>query len=180
MSFGLGVGDIVLVSQLAYKLYGTLSSGRRDADGDFQEVQNALFGLRCALDHLARVRTAVTADNDLPSDAMSAQNEEVQAKFGQIIQGCNDTLQELDAAVERFRDGMNIANSGGSQESAGGPPTKRLKPLADKLRTNVTRIRWDLSKKDLKCYRDRLQLHADAINILLNTILWYVQIDVNF
>ena len=54
MSFGFSVSDIILVSQLAYKLYLTVTSGRRAAGKDLRELEDVLFGLRCALDHLAK------------------------------------------------------------------------------------------------------------------------------
>ncbi len=45
MSFDFSVGDILLVSQLAYRLYAALSTGRRSAGKEFE---NALFSLRAA------------------------------------------------------------------------------------------------------------------------------------
>lgn len=58
MSFGFSVGDILPVSQLAYRLYSALSGCRRSAGKEFE---NAVFGLRCALDHLSRQADDITA-----------------------------------------------------------------------------------------------------------------------
>ena len=71
MSFGFSVGDVVLVGQLAYRLYNSLKADPRPAT---KELQDALFGLRCALDHLGRQANAISSrlsgDNAGPNSSM--------------------------------------------------------------------------------------------------------------
>ena len=61
MSFGFSIGDIILLSQMAYRLYGAVTSGRRNASRVLEELQDVLFGLKCGLDHLAKVRDDISA-----------------------------------------------------------------------------------------------------------------------
>jgi hypothetical protein len=174
MSFGFSVGDIVLLSQLAYKLYSNVTSGRRSADHDLKELEDVLFGLRCALDHLGRVASDIstTASNQdmLPSD--------VQEKLGLMISSCGSTLQELDSATQKYRDGVKSADKDAIDKDA---PRKnliqargvaRVAQLKRDLEINFTRVRWDMKRQSFQEYRNKLQSHVDAINTVLNTLLW--------
>jgi len=166
MSFGFSVGDIILLSQLAYNLYGTVTSGRRNASRDLKELEDVLFGLRCALDHLRHVANDIataTATSERGSTAI-----EMRRKLDQMVQNCATTLEELDARTKKYRDGANQgeAEDGEVDVSQAGIRLKR------RLASNFIKVRWDMDKQALKEYRDKLQSHTDAINVVLNTFLW--------
>jgi hypothetical protein len=175
MSFGFSVGDIILLSQLAYKLYSNVTSGRRSADRDLKELEDVLFGLRCALDHLGRVASDIstTASNQdmLPSD--------IQEKLGLMIASCGSTLQELDSATKKYRDGVKPADKDAIEKEVA--PRKNLIQARGVARVaqfkrdfeiNSTRARWDMKRQSFQEYRNKLQSHVDAINTVLNTLLW--------
>ncbi|KAJ5588429.1 hypothetical protein N7537_011107 [Penicillium hordei] len=41
------------------------------------------------------------------------------------------------------------------------------------VKTQWRRIMWDLRGESLSQYRRKLELHLDAINLFLNTLIWY-------
>jgi hypothetical protein len=176
MSLGFGVGDIILLSQLAYKLYGAVTSGRKETDRDLRELQSALFGLQCALDHLAKIRSTIGTETVDSPRTPNQHDCNVQSNLGKIIQSCGETLEDLATATATFRNEAGITDYDVEGEGNQNPIAheKRHRVWLDRFKKNLIKIRWDMTKQDLKHYRDRLQSHADAINIILNTILWYV------
>lgn len=176
MSFGFSVGDIVLLSQLAYKLYSNVTSGRRGASRDLKELEDVLFGLHCALDHLGKVASSIS---------VSASNQamfstDTHEKLNLMIASCSSALQELDSMTQKYRDGVMSAESAAVEEVEI-TPGKHIKIRAAQLKRNLernfTKVRWDMKRQSFQEYRDKLQAHVDTINIVLNTLLLCVRPD---
>jgi hypothetical protein len=166
MSFGFSVGDIILVSQLAYKLYLTVTSGRRAAGKDLRELEDVLFGLRCALDHLAK------ATEDISATASSRQDVnaiEMRRKLGAMVASCGATLQELESVTKKYREVADPVESDVVHEQP-----RSVARLKEDIRVNWRKIRWDVERYSLSEYREKLQAHTDAINVVLSTFLWCV------
>jgi uncharacterized membrane protein YccC len=108
MSFGLGVGDIILVSRLAYRLYSAVTTGRRSAAKELQELGDVLFGLRCALDHLGNAAKDISTATSNTQDASAV---EIQQKLAAMVSSCRTTLQELDSATARYMEATKPADS---------------------------------------------------------------------
>ena len=177
MSFGFSVGDILLVSHLAYQLYSTVSSGRRSAAKDLKELENVLFGVHCALDHLGKAATEISAT---AADRKNANAVEMRQKLDSMINSCGATLQELDSVTKKYREAALPAGSDLVDEAVDLPTIgsstnqeKRISrvPLKQRVRVNWWKIRWDIERKSLGEYREKLQAHTDAINIVLSTFL---------
>lgn len=169
MSFGFGVGDIILISQLSYKLYSTITSGRRDASRELKELEDVLFGLRCALDHLRHVAKEISEAASATA-ASDSHGLEMQQSLDQMVQNCAMTLEDLDSATKKYREGTKESEDG--VDAVHVNPGQRRMRLKSKIQANVTKIRWDLSKDSLRSYRDKLQSHIDNINLVLNTFHW--------
>ena len=181
MSFGFSIGDILLVSQLAYKLYSTVTSGRRSASRDLKELEDVLFGLRCALDHLSKAAKDISASasNRQDTDAV-----DMRQKLDTMINSCGATLQELDTVTSKYREAANQGESDVVDLTADLPATglstnsnkkRSISQFKQNARVNWMKIRWDVERNSLSEYRVKLQAHTDAINIVLNTFLWYVR-----
>ena len=167
MSFGFSVGDIILLSQLSYKLYASITTGRRAAGRDLKELEDVLFGLRCALDHLSKVANNILVTTENSGDNASVDMRE---KLNLMIGSCGSTLQDLDSVTQKYRDGAKPAESA---DIDNGSKKGSLARLKQNLCINWTKIRWDMERYSLQYYRDKLRSHADAINIVMNTFLWY-------
>lgn len=172
MSFGCSVGDIILLSQLSLQIYRTVTSGRKSASRDLEELTDVLFGFRCALDHLCNVAGSIS-ETASSSDLNGPHGSDIHNRLDQMVRNFATTLEDLDSVTKKYRDGAQPdgQGSGGLQESSNA--NLRVK-LQRRLASNVMRIRWDIDKSALRIYRDKLQSHTDVINLVLNTYIWYV------
>ena len=162
MSFGFSVGDIILLSQLSYKLYASITKGRRGAGRDLKELEDVLFSLRCALDHLSNVANNILATTQNTGD--------MQEKLNSMIDSCGSTLQDLDSMTQKYRDGTKPTESEVNDNRRKKVFLARVK---ENCNINWMKIRWDMERYSIQYYRDKLRSHADAINIVMNTFLWY-------
>jgi hypothetical protein len=168
MSFGFSVGDIILVSQIAYKLHTSVTAGRHAASKDLKELGDVLFGLRCSLNHLGNV-----AEEIFSSATDDARGADARGNLDAMIRSCGDTLEELDKLTRKYRDAAGIPDGDENGACVGtGEGVKRSK--MERLKVNWRKIRWDAERHSLSEYRVKLQSHTDAINILLNAFLWCV------
>lgn len=166
MSFGFSIGDIVLLSKLAYDLYSSVSDGRKAASGDLQELESVLFSLRCALDHLGDVSKDVLAKANQSDDG-----PDFTTKLDKMMTSCKATLQELDDVTKKYRE-LGID----SEPEATQPGKKKFtyEVAKKKVKVNWTKIRWDQEKRSLQSYREKLKSHTDAIQIIIISTLWFV------
>ncbi|KAJ5516499.1 hypothetical protein N7527_008059 [Penicillium freii] len=63
MSFGFSIGDIVLCSQITYRLFTAATTGRKNAPRDLRELEGVLFGLNCSLSQLQRASLIISSRN---------------------------------------------------------------------------------------------------------------------
>ncbi|OAG42871.1 hypothetical protein AYO21_02822 [Fonsecaea monophora] len=178
MSFGFSIGDIILLGQLSYKLYDTVTTGRRNASRELQELGEVLYGLNCALSHLRHVAGDISkaASTSLSNDS---HGREMQQALDQMVQNCAVTLDDLDNVTKKYREGATMSenneNNEGVESGAGsgsGKSQKRRKVFKNAIASNWAKIRWDIDKDSLKAYRDKLQAHVNAINLVLSTFHW--------
>ncbi|KAF7353227.1 ANK-REP-REGION domain-containing protein [Mycena sanguinolenta] len=88
MSFGFGVGDIVLVTNLAWKLY----KGFKDSSQDFRRMSMEIVSLHAVL-------TETREFMDENGDQLDGPRKD---RLGTLIQGCLASLQELEALYVRY------------------------------------------------------------------------------
>lgn len=171
LSFGFSLGDIILCAQIARQLYSSLTDGRRNAPCDLKELKSVLFGLYCSLNHLHRVSQTIFARAEyIPNqDAVHIQHQQL----GFMINSCLQTLHNLETVTRKYR------------EAADDPPPLSSSPYAvagvsvpthfrDRAKIQWRRFLWDLKRDSFFPYREKLQSHTDAINLLLSTFIWFV------
>jgi hypothetical protein len=170
MSFGFSIGDIVLLGQLSYRLYAAVRTGRRGASQNLKGLEDRLFGLRCALDHLAKVASEVSS---LASGHHDEDSAEMRQKLDGMMNSCGETLQTLDAVAQKYRDGMESRDEGGEPPLENSKVGKRsLFHIRRTIEVNWAKVRWDFERHSLREYNEKLQAHTEAINLVLNTFLW--------
>ena len=136
----LSVSALATLLQLAYKLYLTVTSGRRAAGKDLRELEDVLFGLRCALDHLAK------ATEDISATVSSRQNVnaiEMQRKLGAMIASCGATLQELESVTKKYRKVADPTESDVVHDGPAGLPTAAASTNPKQTRS-VARLKEDI------------------------------------
>lgn len=83
-----------------------------------------------------------------------------------MIASCGSTLKDLHTVMKKYRE-IGIDSE----------PKEKIRTFEDAkkmMKVNWRKVRWDMEKQSLQQYREKLRSHADAINILLNSLLWQV------
>jgi hypothetical protein len=167
MSFGFSVGDIVLVSQLTYKLYGTITTGQKGAPSSFAELSDALFGLRCALDHLSHHVPKISSSTSLADRNTNKLLQDLDTMIG----NCAATLEGLQAILIKY---ANSVPSAPATDVPVAPGTVgKRQALKRNMAVTLSRVKWTTEEKSLAEIRSKLQSHTAAIDLVVNTFLWY-------
>ena len=87
MSFGVGIGDVVSISTLAWKLFKSC----KDASGDFKNLAGEVVSLHVVL----KETEELVAENDLSS----RQNSQLQ----HLADGCQEVLQDLEDLIRKYQ-----------------------------------------------------------------------------
>jgi hypothetical protein len=87
MSFRISIGDILMISGLAYRIGKTLTTSRKSAPGEFSEVQNQLFAISNAL----RLLSATLQQEGVPNTEGTVGPEEDEI-LSRMIENCQTTL----------------------------------------------------------------------------------------
>jgi len=116
--------------------------------------------LKCALDHLKEASRDVLARPDLQHGGSA-----LKEKLDMMIGSCASTLQELDTVTKKYRDVEIQANKGKTK-------LRTLEDVKKSMKVNWQRVRWDREKQSLQQYREKLNSHTDAINLMLTSIIW--------
>ncbi|KAJ5361975.1 hypothetical protein N7541_002819 [Penicillium brevicompactum] len=157
----LSVGDIVLCSQIVYRLLAAATVGRRDAPRDIRELDNVLLALNLSLDHLCKVAAVDSSQqNDMDPSAVDIRHN---LKF--MIQSCRQTLEDLERTTFKYREMMRTSRS--TNRSSSSPVSQ-----VSRLKSQWRRFMWDLRGESLASYRKKLETHTAAINLMLNTCIW--------
>ncbi|KAJ5519204.1 hypothetical protein N7453_001626 [Penicillium expansum] len=163
MSFGLSIGDIIICSQITYRLFAAATSGRKNAPRGLKELEDTLFSLHCSLNLLQGVSDTVLSRS-------YCDTSDIQGQLGFMIRSCRQTLEELEKATAKYREAV--------KEPVPMPRSYRGRglKLSQKFTTGVKiqwrMFMWDLRGKSLSQYRQKLEAHTDAINLLLSTLIW--------
>ena len=168
MSFGFSASDIILLGQLAYRLCNALKGDNRPA---CQELSSALFGLRCALDHLSRQAKQNPTISNRETDGV----ERMHGDLDTLISSCADTLLQLECMFAKYSDELKSDDTNSGINMTTESSTKRggmLLRTRAKVKANWMKIRWSTESQSLLDFRVKLQTHTDSINIVLNAFIW--------
>lgn len=125
-----------------------------------KELEEVLFSLKCALDHLAEVSNDVLARPGFRYGGSGFKE-----KLDVMVNSCACTLQELEAVTEKYRTVESQANKGKTK-------LRTLDDVKKSIRVNWQRVRWDHEKQSLQQYREKVKSHTDAINLILTSVVW--------
>ncbi|KAF8540480.1 hypothetical protein BDD12DRAFT_833154 [Trichophaea hybrida] len=147
MSFGYSIGDILLLSQLSYKLYGILTSDRQSAPSTLRELSTSVFGLRCALEHLSQ---------HLSTSKLPPGTTKMHANLSLMITNCGDTLRELDKVLTRYEEKVIVKGKG----------------TRGKMKREWNRIKWSVEEKGLSEIRGKIMQHTEGMQMVVDTFIW--------
>lgn len=152
MSFGIGIGDIVLLSDLAHRLGTTLTTGRKGATAEFQEIQNQLFAIGKALKSAS---TTLEIPKSPDGSHGIAPEDEI---MGQMIENCGVTLKHLDRVLKKYPELR--ADAVQVDEKA---HQKWVKDFKD----NIKKIKFTTEGTGLDKLRSSLGIHVTALNLAI-------------
>jgi hypothetical protein len=158
MSFGIGIGDVLTLSGLAYNLGKILTSGRREAPAEFQEVQNQLFAISNALKLLSTTlkKSGSSGDED---------PEEEEEILGRMVENCSATLMHLDKILKKYPE-LRLD----SEKEQFDENTHRK--WRQELKDNIKKIKWTTEGADLDKLRHNLATHVNALNLAIAARSW--------
>ncbi|KZM19320.1 hypothetical protein ST47_g9550 [Ascochyta rabiei] len=92
------VGDLLMMSQVAWQTGRAFTAGRKDAPTEFQAVETDIAGLSEALKQLAETLHAEANDS-----LISRSDRAVQHGVALVVATCQRTIHDLDSLVNRYQ-----------------------------------------------------------------------------
>ena len=135
MSFGCGVGDVMAISRLAFKVY----TACKDAPGEYGNISDEVKSLHIVIDSAAQHFKSTTL-----SDSKRQKGQEV-------MRGCQNLLEDLDSLIRKYN---SLASASTCSGTSTGQVLQRVKLGAGMA----------LGTEDLATLRARLISNTTLLN----------------
>ncbi|KAF2087016.1 hypothetical protein K490DRAFT_43232 [Saccharata proteae CBS 121410] len=150
------IGDILMLSQLAWKIGRSFTSGRSGAPTAFLQVEAEINGLAKALKLFAEALFADTHDNPLDRAGQDTQNA-----VGTIILSSKQSLQDLDSLVEQYQVIKKHRTSGGFSIE---------RSWSDLVLSSYRKMIWTTEGGNIEGLRDTLHMHTSTITLVMQAM----------
>lgn len=172
MSLPVSIGDILLLSKIAYNIALAFTSGRKSAPAEFIEVENQLFALSTAL----HVLTEQVEKGGLPlqDDEKGAEDDGESLAPGALramITNCRRTLEGMQKVVDKY---CNVKDSFAETENDKSGVKLPKRKWSKKLRDNWSKVVWTTEGGTLSTLREQLVVHTTSINLVIGTVQAFV------
>lgn len=176
----LNIGDILMLSQLAWKIGRAFTAGRKGAPAEFVEVESEVNGLAKALKLLAE--TLFTDSSDAPATAsagdgdgadrragyeeggssmLARANAETRSGVEVILQSCRQTLKDLESLVEQYQVIRKHRTSGGFSIE---------RSWSDLVLSAYKKMLWTAEGGNIQALRNMLHMHTSTINLTMQAL----------
>jgi len=153
------IGDIIVLSQLAWGIGRAFHTGRKSAPREFIEVKSEVDGLSEALRLLAET---LHTDGNLLTSADTT----LQQAITTILSSAQTTLEDLDSLVNRYKIIKKTETQGGGFIVE--------KSWSEIVLANYKKMIWTTEKGDINALRNMLQVHAHAITLIMQALQTWV------
>ncbi|XPS99103.1 hypothetical protein M3J09_008285 [Ascochyta lentis] len=150
------VGDILMLSQVAWKIGRAFTAGREEAPAELHAVETDITGLSHALKQLAE-----TLHADANSSLISQSDRRVQQGVAIITSTCQRTVHDLDSLLDRYQ---TIRK----HRTVGGFAIERS--WSDLVLAQYKTIIWTAEGGSLHDLSSLLQMHTTCIRLLAEAI----------
>lgn len=150
------VGDILMISQVAWKIGRAFSVGRKDAPAEFVEVEMGISGLAKALKLLAE---ALHAESEKSLFQTAA--KKVQDGISTMLASCRRTVNDLDSMIGQYQ----VIRK---HQTAGGFAIERS--WSDLVLAEYRTMMWTMDGGNLQNLRDLLQMHTISVTLLIQAL----------
>jgi hypothetical protein len=167
MATPVSIGDVILLSQLAYRLAKCLTSGRKTVPAVLKEIKNQLLAIGNALSFCCVQEPAADPPDNANDSSTAAQRRSSDGEqdplpvIAAMILNCRDNLQRLEALIQRYS----------CLEDIDEPPpagSKRFKAkVAKTAKEQWKRIVFLSEDGELQNIKADLAIHIDSITLAL-------------
>ncbi|KAF2854320.1 hypothetical protein T440DRAFT_272953 [Plenodomus tracheiphilus IPT5] len=150
------VGDILMLSQTAWRIERAFAAGRKDAPTEFQVIEVEIGGLARALKLLAE---ALHASTDF--DTLRTAGETIQNGISTVISSCQRTVSDLDSLIDQHQ----VIKK---HRTVGGFAIERT--WSDLVLAGHKTMLWTTEGGGLQDLKELLQLHTNSITLTIQAI----------
>ncbi|KAH9872816.1 hypothetical protein J1614_005210 [Plenodomus biglobosus] len=150
------IGDILMLSQTAWRIERAFTAGRKVAPADFQIIEVEIAGLARALKLLAE---ALHADAECVT--LRTAGESIQNSISTVISSCQRTVSDLDSLVDQYQ----VIRK---HRTVGGFAIERT--WSELALTGYKTMLWTTEGGDLQNLKELLQLHTSSIAMITQAI----------
>jgi len=146
------VGDILILSQVAWRIGRAFTAGRKNAPAEFHEVEAEVNGMAKALKVLAETMFA-ESDNGLLKQA----DQEIQESLATILTSCQRTVQDLDSLMDQYQIVKKTRTQGGFVVE---------RSWSDLVVTQYQTMIWTTEGGDIQHLRFLLKMHTSSVSLI--------------
>ncbi|UJO18753.1 uncharacterized protein CLAFUR5_07098 [Fulvia fulva] len=150
----LSVGDILMLSQTAWKIGRAFTHGKKSAPSEFAEIEREANGLS---DALKLVAETLHSDGSILSQA----DNDTKSAISAILESAHRTLDDLDSFVDRYQ----VIKK---KETNAGFVVERS--WSDVVLANYNKFKWTTEGGDVTELRNMLQMHTSSINLTMQAL----------
>jgi hypothetical protein len=150
------IGDILMLSQLAWKIGRAFTAGRKGAPAEFLEVETAVNSLAKALKLLAEALFAEADDS-----VLNKADQETQEGVATILTSCQRTVQDLDSLLDQYQ----VIKK---HRTAGGFAIDRS--WSDLVIAQYKTMLWTTEGGRIQDLRNMLQMHTSTITLTMQAL----------
>lgn len=149
------VGDILMLSQTAWKIGRAFTKGTKSAPAEFAEIESEANGLSEALKLVAET---LYSDDSLLDKA----DHNTQSAVATILDSAKRTLSDLESFVDRYR----IIRR---EQTSSGFTTER-RTWSEVILANYKTVTWTTEGGNITALRDMLSMHTSTIDLTLQAL----------
>lgn len=150
------IGDILMLSQLAWKIGRAFTAGRKGAPAEFQGVEAEINGVAKSLKLLAETLFADSEDG-----LLQRADRETQDAIATILNSCHRTVHDLDSLMDQYQVIKKHRTPGGFAIE---------RSWSDLVLTQYKTMMWTTEGGDIQNLRNILQTHTSTITVTMQAL----------
>jgi hypothetical protein len=150
------VGDILLLSQLAWKIGRAFTAGRKGAPPEFLEVETEINGLAKALKLLAEALF-----NEADGELLRQADPETQHGVAAILASCQRTVHDLDSLMDQYQVIKKHRTPGGFAIE---------RSWSDLVLAQYQTMTWTAEGGNIRNLRNMLRMHTSSLTLTMQAL----------
>lgn len=150
------IGDILMLSQLAWKIGRAFTAGRKGAPAEFLEVEAEINGLAKALKLLAETLFA-----DADDSILSKADKDTRVGVATILLSCQKTVNDLDSLMDQYQVIKKHRTSGGFAIE---------RSWSDLVIASYKTMMWTTEGGNIEALRNMLHMHTSTITLTMQAL----------